>query len=100
MRDLSVLKGPAGYALAILAGGVVIWLLWDKAEKTTKEAATAVGGLVSGNNAITKDTAYEGAGVLGTLGAAANVASGGFFESTGSKLGGWIYDTLHPGDGE
>ena len=66
-------------------------------------------GLVSGDNAITnnqtnasgeKTTAYVGAGVLGTLGAAANTASGGVLASVGEWLGGKVYDLTHDEPGE
>lgn len=58
-------------------------------------------GMVSGNNAITRSatnaagqpvSAYEGAGVLGTLGAATNAASGGLLASAGQWLGGLAFD--------
>lgn len=53
-------------------------------------------GLWSGDNALTRDakdsagnavTAYQGAGVLGTAGAAANMASGGYLATFGDWLG-------------
>lgn len=60
-------------------------------------------GLITGNNAITRSatnaagepvTAYQGAGVIGTIGAATNAASGGFLASLGEWLGGKAAD-LH-----
>lgn len=63
------------------------------------------GGLVTGNNAITQAatnaagqpvTAYQGAGVVGTLGAATNAASGGWLATAGQRLGSWLYDITHP----
>lgn len=101
---LDVLKGPAGYGVAVLAAGVVIYLLWDKITGAVKETAEAAGGLVSGNNAITQSatnwdgtpqTAYEGKGVIGTVGAAFNTASGGILSSWGESLGSWLYDKTH-----
>lgn len=70
-------------------------------------AAETVAGVVTGNNAITQSaknadgvpvSAYEGAGVLGTLGAATNAASGGWLATGGEKLGGWVYNLLHSDD--
>lgn len=103
--NADILKGPAGYALVVLAGGVVLWLLWDKAEKTTKDLALGVAGAVSGNNAVTQnqhnfageDTdAYVDKGVFGTLGATANSASGGLLASAGETIGGWVFDLFGP----
>lgn len=84
----------------MLAAGVVLVIgaVYYLGRQTVKDVASVAGGVVSGNNALTQGTAYEGAGVLGTLGAAVNQASGGFFETTGSKIGGWVYDLLHPLD--
>lgn len=70
-----------------------------------KFALKTAGGLVSGNNVITQNqtnaagqavTAYQGAGVFGTLGAAANSASGGYLSSFGETLGGWAFDAFGP----
>lgn len=97
MRSYLAKQNPFVLAAgAVLVIGVVYYL----GRKTVADVASGVGGVVSGNNAITEGTAYEGAGILGTVGAAANAASGGFFETTGSKLGGWVYDLLHPNDGQ
>ena len=79
-----------GIGLAILAGG--LYLLTRTA---LKDAAGAVGGLVSGDNAITRGTPYQGAGVPGTLGAATNAASGGLLERFGGWLGRTVYDATH-----
>lgn len=83
----------------MLAAGVVlvIGVVYYLGRKTVKDVASAAGGVLSGDNALTEGTPYQGAGVLGTLGAAANEASGGFLESTGHRIGGWVYDVLHPG---
>lgn len=65
------------------------------------------GGLVSGNNAVTQNqtdasgqavTAYQGAGVAGTLGAAANSASGGWLASIGEWIGNKVADATMPYD--
>lgn len=85
--DKNLAIGVGGLALVAVA-------LYLFAKGQAKEAAAAAGGLVSGNNALTRGTVYEGAGIAGTLGAAANSASGGLLESFGSWLGGKAAD-LH-----
>ena len=95
-------------AAAVAAGVVVLGLLAYKLTQAIPNAASAAvggaAGLVTGNNVVTqnqanadgvKTTAYEGAGVLGTMGAAANSVSGGWFATMGENIGGWIYDTTH-----
>lgn len=96
MKVPAALKTIEGqYAVIGIVGIVVIYYV-------LKKVLPAAGGLVSGNNAITQNQtdaqgntvdAYQGAGVLGTLGAAANSASGGWFASLGQKLG----EVLSPG---
>lgn len=76
--------------LAIVAG--VVYFL---GRKVITEAAAAAGGVVSGNNALTAGTPYAGAGLAGTLGAAANAASGGSLQSIGEALGSWVFDVFH-----
>lgn len=82
---------------AVIGGGLLLW-------KVSKVGA----GLVTGNNALTQSatdgagrrvTAYEGAGVVGTLGAAANAASGGYLASFGQWLGNAAYDLTHGSGG-
>lgn len=73
---------------AVLVLGVVYYL----ARKTISDAVDAAGGILSGDNALTKGTAYEGAGVAGTLGAATNAVTGGTLEKIGSAIGGKLYD--------
>jgi hypothetical protein len=73
--------------IAVVAVGGVYWM--------TTKAAKTVGGIASGNNELTKGTAYEGQGLLGTLGASMNIVSGGALESFGSWLGGKTYDLTH-----
>jgi hypothetical protein len=60
--------------------------------------ADALPGIVSGDNKLTqnqtnaageKTTAYQGAGIAGTVGAATNTASGGALASVGEAIGGW-----------
>lgn len=79
-------------AVAIVAVVVVYYL----AKKTVTGAAGAVGGLVTGNNALTQGTPYAGTGILGTLGSAFNSASGGTLASMGSNLGSSLYDLFNP----
>lgn len=87
-----------------LGAGVLIGLVYYLGRKTVTDAGAAVAGIVTGDNFITQNqhdwsgekvTAYQDKGVLGTVGAAANSASGGAFASWGSSLGGWIYDATH-----
>lgn len=89
-----------------LAGAAVliIGVLYYLARKTVKDVAEAAGGVVSGNNVITQNqtnaagekvTAYEGRGILGTLGAAVNSVSGGIFASIGqSETVGSVVDSV------
>lgn len=84
----------AGLMLAAAAGAAFI--VW----KTVRAGP----GLISGNNALTSNAkdaqgnavdAYKGVPVIGTLGAAANEASGGWFASAGGWLGRAVYDLTH-----
>lgn len=76
----------------LLAAGaaLVAWVVYSLIRKTIGDAAGAAGGIFSGNNAATKDTAYEGKGVLGTLGGVVDKVTGG----GGSAVGGWIAGLL------
>lgn len=83
--------------------GVVTVLVATRA--MAQSAATAAGavvdygaGLMSGNNGITssaRTSAYEGAGVFGTLGAATDAAFGGVLSQAGEVLGGFVYNVTH-----
>ncbi len=95
------LESPAGLAIAVVGGGLVLFLAYKAITKAASAAAGAAAGVVSGNNAITQNqttwsgqstNAYQGKGVLGTLGAATNSASGGAFASIGDWIGGKLYD--------
>jgi len=90
---------PTVYVAAVAVG--VLLLGAYLAKKTVEGAA----GLVTGDNFITQNqhnaagetvTAYQGAGILGTLGAATNSASGGILASVGETLGGWAFDVFGP----
>lgn len=67
-------------------------------------AAKNAGGLITGDNALTKNAKdaqgrpvdYSGAGVVGTVGAAANAASGGWLASAGEWIGSKLADLAHP----
>jgi hypothetical protein len=81
----------------VLVAGLVLMNILPKLVK-------GAGGLVSGNNALTQNaknadgsaqTAYQGAGIPGTLGAATNLATGGVLSSIGDWLGGGLYDAFH-----
>lgn len=84
---------PIGIAIAAVL--VVVAVI---ARKAVGAAADTAAGLVTGENAITRGTAYEGAGVLGTLGAVANAASGGSLQTIGEKI--VAVFTPSPGDAE
>lgn len=69
-----------------------------------RNGPAAVAGALSGKNALTENatnadgspqTAYYGAGPLGTLGAATNAASGGWLSSWGDDLGSWLFEGTH-----
>jgi hypothetical protein len=96
-----IFQGPAGYAIAIGVAGIVLYVLWERLTGVIKDSAAAAGGLATGNNVITQNQtnfdreatdAYEGRGVGGTLGAAANTVSGGALASIGEWLGGKLAD--------
>lgn len=85
----------AGIGLAAVA---VIYYVGSK-------AVDAAAGIASGNNSLTqnqtdlsgeKTTAYEGKGVIGTLGAGFNTLSGGTLASLGETLGSWAFDAFGP----
>lgn len=55
-------------------------------------------GLLTGNNPVTQGArtdAYEGAGILGTMGAATDRILGGVPSKVGESLGGWLYDVFN-----
>lgn len=100
----------SGQYIALGVAGIagVVFVVWYF-KKQAKEALDAAAGLVTGDNAITKNqtnlsgeklTDYEGKGVLGTLGAAANSISGGSLASLGQWLGGKTFDVVQWVKGE
>lgn len=83
---------PIQFALGVaLVAGVGYFLV----RHVGASAARAAAGVVTGHNALTTGTPYEGKGVVGTLAGAANAASGGSLRSIGEALGGWFYDVTH-----
>lgn len=105
---IQLTPAAAVVGLGVLVLGFVAWKGGAAVDALGKGAAAAVdgvAGVLTGNNAITKNasnsagekvTAYEGAGILGTLGAGANAISGGWFATLGENVGGWIYETANP----
>lgn len=92
---------PLAIGAIVILGGVYLIL-----SKIAKDAADAAAGIVSGDNVVTRNQtnysgettdAYVNKGVLGTLGAATNSASGGIFATIGEKLGGWFAPDLPDG---
>lgn len=90
---------PVKLAIGVAIVGGVAYLVLRQAVKDIGKvggaAAGAAGGLVTGNNAITDGTVYQGAGVAGTLGAAANAAIP-ILDDWGAFLGGKIWEWSHP----
>lgn len=74
---------------------VAIVVVYVIGKKVLTAGAAAAGGIVSGNNALTNGTDYQGAGVLGTLGAATNSASGGSLDWLGNQVGSALYDLFN-----
>lgn len=69
---------------------------YSGAKTVAGDVGETVGGVFTGNNAITRDTPYQGGGVLGTLGAATNGILGGVPQKVGEKIGGWAFDIFGP----
>lgn len=92
-------KNPYVFVGGVIVLGVASYLLIKKIGADIKEqavsAAKGVGGLASGNNAITdaaRTDAYKDAGIFGTLGATFDILGGGIFSKTGEWLGGVASD--------
>lgn len=77
----------------------------DLIKKGITALPDAVDGVLTGNNFVTqaatnsageRTTAYQGAGILGTLGAATNTLSGGWFATAGEWIGGKAADIFQP----
>lgn len=89
-------------AVLAIIGVVTLYTVTRAAAQGISNTAGAVvdygAGLVTGNNGITagaRTDAYQGKGVLGTLGAATDRAFGGLLSQAGETLGGWAYDITH-----
>lgn len=104
MSALKYLEKQPPVMLAV-AGVIVFSVLYFAARQTVKDVAQGAAGLITGDNAITRNqtnaagevtNAYESRGIFGTLGGAANSASGGILASAGEGLGGWIFDVFGP----
>ena len=92
MKAPAVLQTKEGqWAVIGIVGLAVVYVI---AKKVIGATAKTAGGVLSGNNALTQGTPYQGAGIAGTLGAGANVVSGGVLQSIGDWLGGKAAD-LH-----
>lgn len=98
------IESPVGLAVAVGLGLLVVYLGYRAVKGAASAAVNAGAGLLTGNNAITQNqtdasgnpvTAYQGAGVAGTLGAAANSVSGGTLASFGDWIGGKVYDLFN-----
>lgn len=88
-------KAMANPVQVALGAAVLIGVVYYLGRKTLSDTASAAGGLVTGNNAITAGTPYAGKGIVGTIAGTANAASGGALQSIGEALGGWLYDVTH-----
>lgn len=97
---LALLAWRASKAVSGVAGEA-----WDTATAGVGYAWDTASGLATGDNALVHNAtnadgqrvdAYEGWGAAGTLGAATNAASGGWFSTFGEYLGGFFYRGLHP----
>lgn len=91
----AALNNPVQFAIA---AAVVVGVVYFATRAVAKQAAAAVGGVVSGNNAITNGTPYAGTGIVATPAAIANSASGGLLAEFGGWLGRSVYDLTHPND--
>lgn len=92
--------GEAEGTVLLVAGGIALLAVLYVLRKAP--------GVLSGKNSLTANatnadgspqTAYYGAGPLGTVGAATNAASGGYLSSFGDWLGGIpgdVADYFHP----
>ena len=90
---------------AVIVVAVLAVYLVKQAANAAGAAVQGAGGLLTGNNGITAAatnaagdpvTAYQGAGIFGTMGAATNAVSGGTLASLGQWIGSSLYDLTHP----
>jgi hypothetical protein len=78
--------------VAALAALAIYRTLRDDTVKLAEGVSEAAGGIITGRNTLTANTAYEGAGVFGTLGAGVDSASGNSLSAVGEWIGGTLYD--------
>lgn len=97
------LKNPIPVAIGI---AVVLGAVYLIGRRVVVDVASVPAGIVTGNNVITRGArtnAYEGRGIVGTLGATVDRAGGGFFSWLGERIGRGVYDLTHreydPNDG-
>lgn len=85
-----------------LAAGVVIvvatvyYLARRTVVDTVQGSANIVGGVLSGNNAVTKDTPYENKGTVGTVAAVTDRLLGGLPQVIGSQISSWFFPSVNP----
>lgn len=82
----------------LAVAGFLLWQIGGKAGEVINKSADLVGGVLTGDNAVTQGArtdAYQGAGILGTLGAATDRMAGGSLSTFGEWLGGKVYDATH-----
>lgn len=89
LPQINSVKGGAGWAIAISAVAIAIWWLGRQAKGAVVEGVKSTAHAV---NTINEGTAYDGFGVVGTLGHGVDAISGGTFSSAGEWLGGKLYD--------
>lgn len=85
----------------LLAGGVaiILYVLYSIAKGAVAGTARAAGGIVSGKNPITESArtdAFVGRGVVGTTGAATDIATGGVLSRTGEAIGATLFRWFGP----
>lgn len=91
-----ILQSAAANPLQLAIGvALLIGVVYYLGRKTLSDVASGVGGIASGNNAITKGTAYEDTGLAGTVGASVDSVLGGFPSWLGESIGGWWYDVVN-----
>lgn len=86
MKVPAVKFGNDATFLAVAIVGLVV--VYYIGKQVLAAADTAAKDTLTGNNALTQGTPYQGYGVAGDLGAAANDVSGGLLGS----IGGWLGD--------
>lgn len=90
--------------VAVVIGGA-IWALKSAAgaigqgvAQVADATVTTAAGVLTGDNVVTQSArtdAYSGTGVVGTVAAATDNMSGGFFSKSGEYIGTKLYDWFH-----